>query len=254
MRSSAVAPLEVLLIEVGSRTFALPLAAVRYVARIAPEFRCNGEQREDYFVFEDEPLPFVSLWDALGLPSAYAEYDSLQAMLPQRRQDHLDWMAALEHSLRTGTPFAKARSPYDCAFGKWFYAYRPEDRRLGLLLAQFEQPHALIHGLADRLLAQAENNQQAAALAEYQTASTTTLATLLQLFDSASQLLTELQRRIAVILGSGRAARALGADAVRDIVQIPAPRCKPGQAGGPTAGLILLDDGTPVPLIDWTVF
>lgn len=249
--SPALSPLEVLLIQVGSRTFGLPLAAVRYVARVAPDFRCSGEAREDYFVFEDEPLPFVSLWDRLGLPSAYAEYDSLQAMLPQRRQDHLDWMAALEHSLRTGAAFVKARSPYDCAFGKWFYAYRPDDRRLGLLLAQFEQPHALIHGLADRLLALAENGQQTAALAEFEAARASTLATLLQLFDSASQLLTELQRRIAVILGNGATARALGADAVRDIVQIPAGRCKTGQAGGPTAGLILLDDGTPVPLIDW---
>lgn len=244
-------PLEVLLIQVGTKTFGLPLAAVRYVARVASDFRSSGSEREDYFVFEDEPLAFVSLWDTLGQPSAYAEYDSMQAMLPQRRQDHLDWMAALEHSLRSGTPFAKARSPYECAFGKWFYAYRASDRRLGLLLAQFEQPHAIIHGLADRLLGMAENGQQAAALAEFETARATTLTTLMQLFDSTTQLLIELQRRIAVILGSGAQARALGADAVRDIVLVPAERCKAGHGNGPTNGLLLLDDGSLVPLIDW---
>ncbi|MCK6412278.1 MAG: CZB domain-containing protein [Azonexus sp.] len=251
MNSRPGSALEVLLIQVGSKTFALPLAAVRYIDRMPPEFCSSGAGVEDYFVFEEEALSFISLWDRLGQDSAYAEYDAMQQMLPQRRQDHLDWMSALEHSLRSGAPFSKARNPHDCAFGQWFYAYRPSDRRLSLLLSQFEQPHAIIHGLADRLLAMVDHGQQAAALAEFETARDTTLATLMQLFDSASQLIVELQRRIAVILGSGEQARALGADAVRDIVLVPPERCKSPHGSGPVAGLILLDDGHLVPLIDW---
>ena len=247
------AEVQLVIFQVGNRVMALALEEVEHILQLGGGREAEGGISVDggVILFRDEAVPWRPLWEPLAAPSIYREFDELAQTLPQRRQDHIDWMAALEHSLVNDQPFAKARSPYECAFGKWFYAYRASDRRLSLLLAQFEQPHAIIHGLADRLLGMAENGQQAAALAEFETARATTLATLMQLFDSTTQLLIELQRRIAVILGSGAQARALGADAVRDIVLVPAERCKAGHGSGPTNGLLLLDDGSLVPLIDW---
>jgi chemotaxis signal transduction protein len=261
-KPAAVAPgedLQVLLFRLGNRSFGVPLAHVRYVSPMPADFAGSGTDVADHFVFEGSPLTYVPLWDRLQLASAYAEYAELQAMLPQRRQDHLDWMTALESSLRTGVPFAKARDPRQCAFGKWFYGHSTNDRRLALLLGQFEQPHAVIHGLADKLLGLVEAGQGTEALRAFEEAQNTTLATLMRLFDSAQELVVELQRRIAVIVTDGEATCALGADGVRDIVAVPAERVKPNTgAGGPasraTSGLILLDDHNVVPLLNWRMF
>lgn len=251
---------EFVLIQVGSRCFGIPLAQVRYVAPIPSGFSSAGRGAADYFVFEGEPLSYFSLWDLLGFQSVYAEYEEMQAMLPQRRQDHLDWMSALESSLRTGAAFAKARDPHQCAFGKWFYGYQPKDRRLSLLLGQFEHPHAMIHALADQLLEMQEAGQGGAALAAFDEAGKTTLATLLALFDRAQKLVVELHRQIAVIVAEGDRSCALGADKIRDIVEIPRDRIRQDHqqgialGGRATAGLIILDDQSVVPLINWSGF
>lgn len=247
--------MEILLIRIGGRRFGVPLAHVRYVAPMPSAFVSCGEGREDYFVFEGEPLTYVSLWDLLRLQSEYAEYEEMQAMLPQRRQDHLDWMSALEDSLRNGTTFAKARNPRECAFGRWYYSHHSRDRRLSLLMGQFEAPHAAIHNLADRLLGTAESGQGNAALAAFEEAQNTTLATLMRLFDSAIALVEELQRRIAVIIADGDNTCALGADGVLDIVDIPPERFKHDvNVTRATAGLAILEDQTVVPMLNWQAF
>ncbi len=248
--------LQILLIRLGARSFGVPLADVRYVATMPSDFASSGAEAEDHFVFEGSPLSYVSLWDTLGLKSEYAEYGDMQAMLPLRRQDHLDWMNALENSIRTGTPFTKARSPHECAFGKWFYGYHSKDRRLSLLLGQFETPHATIHSLADKLMGLTETGQSSDALRAFDDAKHGTLATLMKLFDSAEELVVELQRRIAVIVAAGDNTCALGADGIRDIVSVPAAQVKhhSGTAGGATSALLILDERTVVPLLNWRGF
>lgn len=250
--------LDVLLIRLGDRDFGIPLAQVRYVAPMPAGFVSRGAKAADHFVFEGSPLPYVPLWDRLGQDSSYAEYEEMLAMLPQRRQDHIDWMGALEESLRGGADFAKARNPRECAFGKWYYAYRSRDRRLSLLLGQFEHPHAIIHGLADKLLALVQQGKAQEAMQLFEEARNTTLAKLMQLFDAAQKLVVELQRRIAIIVSDGNDTCALGADGIRDIVNVPAEHVKSGRAGGitskSTSALIVLDERNVVPLINWPVF
>lgn len=246
---------EMLMIVVGRRTFGLPLAEVRHIVQLRPEFRCAGEGAEAYLAFEGEPLPFVSSWDHTGETTVYQEYAELNAMLPQRRQDHLDWMAALEISIRNGHPFAKARSPFDCAFGKWYYSYRPSNRQLSLLLKSFDQPHARIHALADQLLRLVEAGRQEEALERFQQARDTVLKELLNLFEEATRLTVSLQRRVAILLRDGEVYCALGADAVNDIAALTPERLTRPRTQGlrddsaPT--LAILDDESVVPLMDW---
>lgn len=244
--------LDLLLINLGSRCFGVPLADVRYICSMPPSFAGYGPATNQHFVFQDNPLPYVSLWNLLGLTSEYAEYEAMLESLPKRRQDHIDWMNALEDAIRHGTTFAKARNPRECAFGSWYYGYRTQNMRLSLILHQFEHPHEHIHHLADKLLGLVEAGQGDQALRQFREAKETTLAELLTLFDMAQGLVANLQRRIAVIVDDGDDACVIGADGVRDIVAVSPERIKPSTCKTSHArqDLIVLDDQTVVPLID----
>jgi chemotaxis signal transduction protein len=72
-------------------------------------------------------------------------------------------------------------------------------------------------------------------------------------------LIEELQRRIGVIVTSGDDTCALGADGVSDIVTITADRVKPNTGKSATAtaamsALLVLDERTVVPLLNWKSF
>jgi hypothetical protein len=246
---------EALIVHVGHRGFALPLADVEHIVPLSPDFVHCGDQAERYLAFQGSPLNFVSSWNLVGEDTCYHEFAELAAMLPQRRQEHIDWMSALEDSIRSGYPFSKARSPHECAFGIWYYSYRPVDRQLALLLRNFEQPHAFIHGLADQLLALSEAAGKGEALARFQEATDTTLKNLLGLFDRTMDVLFSLQRRIAIILRREDVRYALGADRVSDIVTIPAERVTSNihRANGADESecLLTLDNGKICPVMEW---
>lgn len=212
---------QMLLIQVGRHKFAIPTPQIQFLESLDADFPSHGENAAGHFVFAGQPIEYVSLWNTFGLQSSYAEHEALRSMMPQRRQDHIDWIGALEDSIRTGASFSKARDPRQCAFGKWFYAYRTENPRLGLILGQFETPHRTIHQLADRLLGMVEAGQKAAALEQLDKAKNTVLCELLSLFDQTQRLTGELQRRIAIIVRQGAHAFALGADDAVDIVELP---------------------------------
>jgi hypothetical protein len=179
----------------------ISLCHTRHIVAMPPDFAGSGDTSA-HFVFQGNPLNYVSLWDRFGRKSEYAEYEELFAMLPQCCQDHLDWLTALENSIRTGVEFTKARNPHECAFGKWYYGYHPTAHSLKLMLMQFESPHAAIHQLADQLLGLAEKGQHNEALRMLEMVKQTTLSTLVDLFASTRQLLMELKRRVAVMSSS----------------------------------------------------
>lgn len=244
--------IELLLIQVGKKQFALPLAEVKHIVPLPHDFPCFGPTAAEYYAFEGQPLRYISSWDQLGEDTVYAEFAELQPMLPLRRQDHIDWINTLESSLRDGSAFEKARDPHQCAFGKWYYDYHAKDRRLSVLLSGFEEPHARIHGLADVLIGMVNNGKRDEALAKLDEAKKTTLTNLLDLFDNTGQLLGALQRRIAIVLEHEENICALGADNVIDIVQADKRKLTWTEVDGTSVPrLAMLSDTHIVPFLQW---
>jgi chemotaxis signal transduction protein len=248
--------LDILLIMIGGRCFGLPLSRVNHICQLPPSFKSHGDEVESHFVFQGNPFPYLSLWNLLGLKTEYLEYEEMHPMLAQRRQDHLDWMSALEDSILNGTTFSKARNPRECAFGKWYYNYRPKNLRLALLMSQFERPHTEIHRLADQLLGMVEAGQTESALQAFHESKKTILAELFELFDSTQVVVTELQRRVAIVLVDGENTCVLGADGVREIVTTTDECIKPsgGVGSSVSSALIVLDDQSVVPLLNSCAF
>ena len=222
--------LQLVIFQVGRKTLALPLQEVEHILSLGGEEGRQGISAEGGMIlFQGQAIPWRPLWEPLGEPSVFREFDELAQTLPRRRQDHLDWMAALEQSLRHDIPFTKAHSPRECAFGQWFYAFRTEDRRLALLLSQFEHPHALVHGLAEVLLGQVAAGRREEALAALDAARQGVLAELLALFDTVIALVPTLKRPLALILNDSGQRTALGVDRVLDIRSVTAAEVHPAR-------------------------
>lgn len=242
---------DVLLLRLAGQLFAIPLKNTKHICSLPANYANTNDSGGTNFVFQGETLAYISLWHLFQLNSEYTELFELQELLPKRKQDHVDWMNALEASIYNKTEFTKARDPHSCAFGKWYYNYKTNDVRLDWLISQFEKPHAHIHSLADTLLGLVENGQQQEALQLFNDAKDTVLSRLLELFDAAEDLTAEKQRPVAVIMADGDFRCALGCDAIHDIAtvstdQIKYTACKSSEA---VSGFILVNDETIAPLI-----
>lgn len=117
----------------------------------------------EYTVLPDAP-PYISgifplrggsvtmfdLRAALKLRSMAEEFKDFTAMLDARKQDHVNWVSALERSIETGEHFSLATDPHKCKLGKWYDSFKTNSSELSAHLTKFEEPHRRLHEVALR--------------------------------------------------------------------------------------------------------
>ena len=117
--------------------YALPVGAIRYITELdAVEAHAvpggkGGMTR--VFTFQQEQISLYNFSRLMGAASQREECQQLVELMAQRRQDHIDWIEALEHSIETDSDFQKATDPHQCAFGRWYDSYRSRDEELKAL-------------------------------------------------------------------------------------------------------------------------
>lgn len=95
----------------------------------------------------------VTMFDlraALRLQSMTDEFKDFTAMLDARKQDHINWVTALQHSIETGEHFPLATDPHKCKLGKWYDSFMTNSSELSAHLARMEEPHRKLHEAAIR--------------------------------------------------------------------------------------------------------
>jgi purine-binding chemotaxis protein CheW len=186
-------------------------------------------------------LPAVDLRICLGHVSADREVADLVQMLRDREQDHRNWLAELDASVRERRPFKLATDPHQCKFGQWYDTYRTEDAVLRGELSRFEQPHAEIHALAIEVEALKASGDHAGAQRVVDGAREGQLAALVALFARTRQAVVEQQKEVGVLVRlAGRAAILVvdRAEAVAELEDIE-------EADDPLAGGALRVDLVP---------
>lgn len=63
------------------------------------------------------PVAVYNFAKMLNIPSTREIKSDLVDLLNAREKDHVDWVDALEKSLKEGVAFEKARDPHMCTFG-----------------------------------------------------------------------------------------------------------------------------------------
>lgn len=194
--------LEVITFEADGTRYAVPIEQVRYIQKDnVATTRIDTDKGPHHVVrFEGQPIPVLDFAEWTGGKAVYRTNKELIDILTQREQDHIDWLDALELSLRSGAPFTKARDPHQCAFGKWYDTFTTDDDMLADLMRDFDEPHQRIHALADKLLATKETEGVDAALNLLQRERVFTLARLQELFADAKDRLRSITRPVLVFL------------------------------------------------------
>jgi chemotaxis signal transduction protein len=162
-------------------------------------------------------LPLVDLRLRLGLSSALEEVEAMIAMLTAREQDHVLWLRELLGAVNDGRPFTLARDPTQCAFGKWYDSYHPEDIGFASVMCRLELPHRRVHAIADaalKLAAQGDHNQARELIHRTEQGD---LRAVVNLFAEARTAYREAQKEVAIVLTDGRKQLSLTMDTVASV-------------------------------------
>lgn len=201
-------------------TFAIPLEQVRYIEKdVERNIKVDESSQFNHEVitFQNKAIPLYDFCTLTGSTSSLINGQKLVDTLNLREQDHVEWMQALEESIKKGEPFSKVVEPDKCAFGIWYNKFKSDDEDLTELMSKFNEPHRKIHALAKTLLDIAENDKEQA-LILFKREYSNTFAQLRRLFENARERVLASVRPIIVFVEQSRGkTTALRLDNIKDI-------------------------------------
>lgn len=144
-------------------------------------------------------LPIISLRKRLSYETVDEENSKLKEQLKIMKDEHLEWIDTLEHSIANGTEFRLQRDPHQCSFGKWYYSFKSDSSLINSILRKFEDPHVAIHKLANESIEIAKKEGIDAAVKHLSHAKSTTMKMLLSLFNELQNNLDNLSRETTIV-------------------------------------------------------
>ncbi len=165
-------------------------------------------------------MPVIDLRARLGMTSLVDETEDLINLLNQREQDHKNWIAELESSVKERREFKLATDPHKCAFGKWYDNFTSESRILKNCLMKFDEPHKRIHAIAIEVKKLEGMEDFDSAYSIIERTKQGDLAEMIFLFSEARDLLREYNREIALVLEWQKKTMAAAVDSVETVEKL----------------------------------
>ncbi len=213
--------LEVITFYVAATQYATPVSEVRYIEqdkRKTTRIEVNTKLGAEVTTYQGKPVPIYDFAELMGCEADYIKNTRLLQILKDREKDHIQWMDALEQSLRNDTEFNKDQDPNVCEFGRWYSTFKADDELLADIMEDFDEPHKRLHGLAEELLTMKAEGQLEEALNQFSIEKHRTLGKLISLFEAARERLETITRPILLYINTGRKMIAVRLNAISDIV------------------------------------
>jgi chemotaxis signal transduction protein len=100
------------------------------------------------FVLLGNTVNCYDLRNIFGFKSLDSELKEFEEMLSKRKQDHVNWVNALQSSVDTGEAFSLATDPHKCAFGRWYDNFESPSGTVMMHLRKIKEPHDKLHRAA----------------------------------------------------------------------------------------------------------
>jgi len=183
--------------------------------------------------FQGAVVPVLDYAHRIGVPSGVDCKSALLEQFIKYEKNHTEWVNSLEESIRNGTMFTKETNPALCEFGKWYSSFKTRDETLQELMEAFKEPHQIIHGLAETLLALRDNDQKEEALALLNNERERSLHRLGTLFSRARDHVEGAMRQVLLFVTlDGKTPRyALLIDEINDVMNYTAADFQSSRSG-----------------------
>jgi len=178
-------------------------------------------------------IPVIDMRSLLGFEHRSAEAKLLGEQFQLLKDDHINWLSALQEAVYSSTPFTKATDPTKCNFGQWYTSVTDgtwkmsklieDDPILKTLVERFDTPHRKIHGIAEQVLKLSSEDRRDEAIEIINTTRETDLAVMCELFDQILEAIVTKLSSMMVITEVGSRKAAIAVDAVSHVVD-----CKDG--------------------------
>ncbi len=165
-------------------------------------------------------MPLIDLRQRMHMESSSQAMAGFIDTLDQREQDHKNWIAELENSVRDKRKFGLTTDPHKCAFGQWFDTFETDNFELMGIIQKFDRPHRRIHAIADEVEAAVDEGDFNHAYGLIQRTRDGALARMIELFAEVRLAVKKTQREIAMVMERRGRNVALAVDAVEAVEMI----------------------------------
>lgn len=175
----------------------------------------NPEHMMGIMRWNGTSIPVVDMRVLFGLPTLAETTEEFAVM----RQMHMDWIEALEDSVRNHTQFTKAVDPHQCKFGKWFDNFHTDNISLNFILNKIGAPHEYIHRHgADVQKCMAVQDWEGAEQ-KYKEAYEVCTTQVLPLLDDLIRTYREVNHGIVIVIRRGNRSLGLMVDEIDTLIQ-----------------------------------
>jgi len=150
-------------------------------------------------------IAILDLRVALGMEPLERRYHEFCAMIDSRKQDHINWVSALERTVHEGAAFRLATDHHKCALGQWRDQFESDVQEVNFQLRRLDGPHARLHHCAqDILQRQRRPGTEQEQIDIYQHAKTEYMPMVLSLLDNTKNVFRMSVFREMLLVLAGR--------------------------------------------------
>ena len=168
--------------------------------------------------YEDAVIKVLNFRKLIGIKSYENE---LRCLLEKLKNSHLDWIEALEGSIKKSTEFTMTTNPHMCELGKWIDNFSSYDDRINVVLNELVKYHKQLHIRGGKILDLSITNQSEAINLfnnELKTIYTLTINALDVLVSEIDKVSASMQKLL--IYESDNKVFAIKIDAINDITHV----------------------------------
>ncbi len=180
----------------------------------APDIYCGLVERRG------EVYPLLDMRKTFHFLSIDEEIEKFKKMMEQRKQDHINWVDALERCVSSGEKFTLATDPHKCAFGIWYDKFTKENHSASFHIKKIEEPHRLLHESASAVIRAVENGDKETAARLLKKDREDYVPKIISILDEAENAYRNTFRETVVVLSDGTQMLGLLVDEVLAVDKI----------------------------------
>ncbi len=139
--------------EVGSGLFSVDSRYIETIMQLPPCERVPDARPEikGIFHYRGKTITMFDLRLVMKMDSREKDFSDFCDMIDARKQDHINWVNALDETAATGAPFKLATDFHKCALGRWCDSFQSDVAEVNFQIKKISDPHRLLHETAGKV-------------------------------------------------------------------------------------------------------